>query len=78
MICPMVEESDTVDAENAMEYTETLRQALSGDIRIDYLHGRMKPMEKNERMERFLRNEIQVLVSTTDVEVGENVPNASV
>ncbi|MCD7833030.1 MAG: ATP-dependent DNA helicase RecG [Lachnospiraceae bacterium] len=78
VICSMVEESDLVDAENVIEYTETIRQALSADIRAEYLHGRMKPQEKNEVMGRFLRNEIQVLVSTTVVEVGVNVPNATV
>ncbi|MCD7818185.1 MAG: ATP-dependent DNA helicase RecG [Lachnospiraceae bacterium] len=78
VICPMVEESDLVDAENVIEYTETLRQALAKDITVDYLHGRMKASEKNEIMERFLKNEIQVLVSTTVVEVGVNVPNATV
>ncbi|MCD8336372.1 MAG: ATP-dependent DNA helicase RecG [Lachnospiraceae bacterium] len=78
VICPMVEESDLVDAENVIEYTETIRQALPADMRADYLHGRMKPLEKNEVMGRFLRNEIQVLVSTTVVEVGVNVPNATV
>ncbi|MCD7746199.1 MAG: ATP-dependent DNA helicase RecG [Lachnospiraceae bacterium] len=78
VICPMVEESDMVDAENVMEYTETLRQAFHGAIRVGSLHGRMKPAEKNEIMERFLQNEIQVLVSTTVVEVGVNVPNATV
>ncbi|MCD8348491.1 MAG: ATP-dependent DNA helicase RecG [Lachnospiraceae bacterium] len=78
VICPMVEESDLLDAENVMEYTETIRKALPADIQVEYLHGRMKPMEKNEVMGRFLRNEIQVLVSTTVVEVGVNVPNATV
>lgn len=78
VICPMVEESDLVDAENVMEYTENIRKALPAEIHVEYLHGRMKPLEKNEVMGRFLRNEIQVLVSTTVVEVGVNVPNATV
>lgn len=78
VICPMVEESEAVDAENVVEYTEVLRDALPVDICVEYLHGKMKPTQKNEIMERFLRNEIQVLVSTTVVEVGVNVPNATV
>lgn len=78
VICPMVEESKAVEAENVIEYTEQLRSALPGRISIEYLHGRMKPAVKNEIMERFLRNEIQILVSTTVVEVGVNVPNATV
>lgn len=78
VICPMVEESEAVDAENVVEYADKLRSELPAHIRIEYLHGKMKPTEKNEIMERFLRNEIQVLVSTTVVEVGVNVPNATV
>ncbi len=78
VICPMVEESDTVDAENVVAYSGELTKALPPDIRVEFLHGRMKPQQKNEIMERFLKNEIQVLVSTTVVEVGVDVPNATV
>ncbi len=78
VICPMVEESEAMDAENVVEYTEVLRTELPPSFCIEYLHGRMKPKEKNEIMERFLANEIQVLVSTTVIEVGVNVPNATV
>lgn len=78
VICPMVEESEAMEAENVKEYAQMLCRELPGWIRVEYLHGRMKPKEKNEIMERFLNNEIQVLVSTTVVEVGVNVPNATV
>ena len=79
VICPMVEESEAAEeTENVIAYTEKLRTALSPGVSIEYLHGKMKPSEKNEIMERFLNNEIQVLVSTTVVEVGVNVPNATV
>lgn len=78
VICPMVEESEAIEAENVIEYTEKLREVLSPSIQIEYLHGKMKPKEKNEIMERFSRGEIKVLVSTTVVEVGINVPNATV
>lgn len=78
VICPMVEESENMEAENVIEYTEKLKEAFSSGIIVDYLHGRMKPKEKNEIMERFAAGVIQVLVSTTVVEVGVNVPNASV
>ena len=78
VICPMVEASEMLDAENVQDYTKTLREHLPAHIRVEYLHGKMKPKEKNEIMERFASGEIQVLVSTTVIEVGINVPNATV
>lgn len=77
VICPMVEESEMIEAENVLDYTKMLRQKLPG-LRIEYLHGKMKPKEKNAVMEAFAAGEIQILVSTTVVEVGVNVPNATV
>lgn len=77
VICPMVEASEMIEAENVLDYTESLKEALPG-IAIEYLHGKMKGKEKNQIMERFARGEIQVLVSTTVIEVGVNVPNATV
>ena len=78
VICPMVEESEGMEAENVLDYTQKLKENLPSDIRIEYLHGKMKPKEKNRVMESFAAGEIQVLVSTTVVEVGVNVPNATV
>jgi len=78
VICPMVEESEQIEAENVIDYTSVLQKRLSSDIRVDYLHGKMKPREKNSIMEQFAANKIQVLVSTTVIEVGVNVPNATV
>jgi ATP-dependent DNA helicase RecG len=78
VICPMVEESEEVEAENVIEYTERLKEALRPEVIVEYLHGKMKPKEKNDVMERFADGEIQVLVSTTVVEVGVNVPNTTV
>lgn len=77
VICPMVEASELMEAENVLDYTETLRRELPG-ITVEYLHGKMKGKEKNRIMERFAAGEIQVLVSTTVIEVGVNVPNATV
>ena len=77
VICPMVEESEMIDAENVLDYTKILRQNLPG-LRVEYLHGKMKGKEKNKIMEEFAAGEIQVLVSTTVIEVGVNVPNATV
>lgn len=78
VICPMVEESESIEAENVIEYTEKLKEVLPMAFHIEYLHGKMKPKEKNEIMERFASGDIHVLVSTTVVEVGVNVPNATV
>ena len=77
IICPMVEESDELELENVTDYTERLQKILPM-IRIACLHGKMKPKEKNEIMERFAAGDIQILISTTVIEVGINVPNATV
>ena len=78
VICPMVEESEGLDAENVTEYSKKLREILPDTIKVECLHGRMKANQKNQIMEAFSKNEIQVLVSTTVIEVGVNVPNATV
>lgn len=78
IICPMVESSEHMEAENVLDYTEALKQELGGDIVIACLHGKMRQAEKDDIMERFGRNEIQILVSTTVIEVGIDVPNATV
>ena len=77
IICPMVEESDELELENVTDYTEKLQKILPM-IRIACLHGKMKPKEKNEIMEAFADGQIQILVSTTVIEGGINVPNATV
>ncbi|CCY85001.1 aTP-dependent DNA helicase RecG [Clostridium sp. CAG:149] len=78
VICPMVEPSEMIEAENVVDYTKKLRENLPESVRVEYLHGKMKPKEKNLLMEQFAEGEIQVLVSTTVIEVGINVPNATV
>lgn len=78
VICPMVEESETSQGADVVSYTEQLREALPSYISIEYLHGKMKAKEKDDIMARFAKNETQVLVSTTVIEVGINVPNATV
>lgn len=78
VICPMVEESENIEAENVIDYSQQLMEVLPPVIEVAYLHGKMKAKEKNDIMERFAAGEIQVLVSTTVVEVGINVPNATV
>lgn len=78
VICPTVEYSEAVEGENVIEYAEKLKRIMPVSVNIEFLHGKMKPAEKNEIMDRFANNQIQILVSTTVVEVGVNVPNATV
>ena len=78
VICPLVEASEKTEAENVLEYGKKLRDFYGGRISVGILHGKMKPAEKNQIMEAFAAGEIQILVSTTVVEVGINVPNATV
>lgn len=78
VICPMVEEGELENAENVMEYAEKLKAALPPHVQVAYLHGKMRPSDKNKIMEEFADHNIDVLVSTTVIEVGINVPNATV
>lgn len=78
VICPTVEYSEAIEGENVIEYADKLKRVMPPSVKVEFLHGRMKPAEKNEIMNRFTCNEIQILVSTTVVEVGVNVPNATV
>lgn len=78
VICPMVEESESMEAENVVDYASMLKEELGEGIAVSYLHGKMRQTQKDDIMERFGKNEIQVLVSTTVIEVGIDVPNATV
>lgn len=78
VICPMVEEGESEELENVVDYTEKLRAALPPSVQVAYLHGKMRPADKNRIMEEFADKKIDVLVSTTVIEVGINVPNATV
>ncbi|MBR6770800.1 MAG: ATP-dependent DNA helicase RecG [Lachnospiraceae bacterium] len=78
VICPMVEEGELEGVENVTSYTEKLREVLPSNIQIACLHGKMRPAEKNKIMEAYASHHIDVLVSTTVIEVGINVPNATV
>lgn len=77
VVCPLVEESETMDLKSATEVYDELRYAFFKDLRIGLLHGRMKASEKDQVMEAFKNHELDILVSTTVIEVGVNVPNAS-
>lgn len=78
IICPMVEESEHLEVENVMDYAASLQAEMGNEIVVSYLHGKMRQPEKDDIMERFGKNEIQILVSTTVIEVGIDVPNATV
>lgn len=78
IICPLVEGSENMEGENVTDYALSVRQGLPSDIEVGILHGKMKNDKKNEIMNLFAQNKVQVLVSTTVVEVGVNVPNATV
>ncbi|MCI8323001.1 MAG: ATP-dependent DNA helicase RecG [Lachnospiraceae bacterium] len=78
VICPMVEEGEEQELEDVASYAKKLKSALPDSIRVETLHGRMRPAEKTRIMEAFGAHHIDVLVSTTVIEVGINVPNATV
>jgi len=78
IVCPLVEESDTVDAKSALETAERIATKDFPDLSVGLIHGRMKPKEKEDIMNSFVKGEIDILVSTTVIEVGVNVPNATI
>ncbi len=79
VICPMVEESElSAGLENVIDYADKLKAALPETVRVSYLHGKMRPADKSRIMTAFADRDIDVLVSTTVIEVGINVPNATV
>ncbi len=78
VVCPLVEDSEEVEAESAEGLFEKLSDGLLRGVRLGLIHGKMKPVEKESVMSRFSKGELDVLVSTTVIEVGVNVPNACV
>jgi len=78
IICPSIEESGKLDIENVLDYAAMLKNEFLKGRNVAVLHGKMKPLEKQQVMEKFISGEISVLVSTTVIEVGVNVPNATV
>jgi ATP-dependent DNA helicase RecG len=77
IVFPLIEESEKSDLKNLEDGFEVLRQAFP-EFRLSKVHGRMKPKDKDDEMQRFVSGETQILVATTVIEVGVNVPNASV
>lgn len=77
IVCPLVEESETLDITSATETAEEIKRDFFPDLRVGLLHGKMKPSEKNDIMTAFKNHELDILVSTTVIEVGVNVPNST-
>ncbi len=77
VICPLIEESDKLDVQNAIDVHSSLTHYFQGRFQVGLMHGRLSADEKEQVMKEFTANHIQVLVSTTVVEVGVNVPNAT-
>lgn len=77
IVCPLVEESETLDITSATETAEEIKRDFFPDLRVGLLHGKMKPSEKDTIMTAFKNHELDILVSTTVIEVGVNVPNST-
>ncbi len=78
IVCPLVEDTEEIEAQSVLDLAEKYKKEVFKDYRVEYLHGKMKPKEKDEIMERFKNKEIDILISTTVIEVGVNVPNANI
>lgn len=78
IVCPLVEESEEMDLKSVVELYEKCKNEIFPEFKVEYIHGKMKPKDKDEIMERFKNGEINILISTTVIEVGVNVPNASI
>ena len=78
VVCPLVEENEEINAKSVEEIYEKYKNELFSEYRVDFLHGKMRPKQKDEIMEKFKAGEIDILISTTVIEVGVNVPNASI
>jgi ATP-dependent DNA helicase RecG len=77
IVYPLIEESETMDLNNLMEGFESITRAFP-DLYVSMVHGKMKPKDKDFEMARFVKGETQIMVATTVIEVGVNVPNASI
>ncbi len=78
IVCPLVEDSDEIEANSVMKMVEVYKNQVFTDLRVEYLHGKMKTKEKDAIMEEFKNGNIDILISTTVIEVGVNVPNSSI
>ena len=77
VVCPLVEENEEIKANSVIELAEKYKNKVFKDYKVEYIHGKMRPKEKDEIMQKFKDGEIDILISTTVIEVGVNVPNSS-
>lgn len=78
IVCPLVEENEEMDLKSVEKIYETYSKEVFPQYRVEYIHGKMKPKEKDDIMERFKKHEIDILISTTVIEVGVDVPNSNI
>ena len=78
IVCPLVEESEEIEAKSVEELTEKYKNEVFKEYKVECLHGKMKPKEKEEIMQRFKEGKIDILISTTVIEVGVDVPNSNI
>ncbi len=78
IVCPLVEENEQINAKSVLELAQEYQTEIFPQYQVEYLHGKMRPKEKDEIMERFKNGEIDILISTTVIEVGVNVPNSNI
>lgn len=78
IVCPLVEENEEMNLKSVIELAQNYKTQIFSEYKVEYLHGKMRPKEKDEIMEEFKNGNIDILISTTVIEVGVNVPNASI
>ncbi len=78
IVCPLIEESETLTAKSAVKYADKLKKSVFPDLSVEVMHGRLKAAERSDIMSRFSDRKVDILVSTTVIEVGVDVPNATV
>lgn len=78
IVCPLVEENEEINAKSVLELAEKYKTETFKNYKVEYLHGKMRPKEKDEIMQKFKDKEIDILISTTVIEVGVNIPNANI